>query len=92
MQRLELLLPTKYKKSRAHLHNRFERVVIIYKMKMSVKVKFILLFLLWLGGVILLWTNDNRTPFIVISGVILLRSFLVETKKAGNTINKKPSS
>gem|GEM_PF-5767493 len=52
-------------------------------MKMSFKVKFILLFLLWLTGTILLWTSNYKTPVIIISGVILLRSFLTETKNRG---------
>ncbi len=62
------------------------------KMNMPVKVKFMLLFLLWLAGAILLWTSDNRTPFIVITGAILLRSFLAETKKSRDTKDKEVSS
>jgi hypothetical protein len=57
-------------------------------MKMPVKFKFVLLFLLWLTGMILLWTTNNKTPAIIISGGILLRSFIVETKTAGKKNDK----
>ena len=58
-------------------------------MKMPIKVKFILLFLLWLTGMVLLWTSNNKTPAIIISGGILLRSFIIETKQSGEKEDKK---
>jgi hypothetical protein len=54
-------------------------------MKMPVKLKFLVLFLLWLAGAILLWTSNNKTPIIIITAGILLRSFLIETKAAGGS-------
>jgi hypothetical protein len=61
-------------------------------MKMPVKIKFLLLFLLWLAGTMLLWTSNNKAPAIIISGGILLRSFIVETKSPEETKDKKLSN
>jgi len=52
---------------------------------------FFLLFLLWLTGTVILWTGNYKTPFIIISGAILLRSFLIEKKGTGgrkDTVSK----
>jgi len=59
---------------------------------MRLKVKFILLFVLWLAGTILLWTSNHKIPLIIIiSGAILIRSFVIERKKIGDKKDKVPT-
>lgn len=49
--------------------------------KIPTNIKFLILLLCWLTAAIILFTGGDKTPVIIISGAILLRSYLVETKK-----------
>lgn len=48
--------------------------------KFPINIKFLILLLVWLIGAIILVFGGDKTPVIVISGAILLRSYLVEIK------------
>lgn len=49
--------------------------------KISMNVKYAIQFLLWLSGTIILCSNGHANLAIVVSGGILLRSFILESRK-----------